>query len=427
MRDLLLTLLIIGALPYVLMRPHIGILLWSWLGYMNPHRLTYGFAYTMPFTVLAAAFTIVALIFSKERKTFPWSRVTVIWLFFVFWTFITFFFAINPEDALIELDRMIKIQIMIVCTLLLINSKERLIQLVWVIAMSIGFFGVKGGVFALATGFNYKVSGPDGSFISENNTIALALLMVIPLMYFLFAIEKRRLVKMALAGAILLTFFSVVASYSRGAFLGMAVMTFFLWLGTKRKLMTMGLILAIVVAGIPFIPDKWFDRMNTIETYDQDESAMGRINAWKFAVNLANDRPIVGGGYRAFSPEAFYIYAPEPDRYHDAHSIYFEILGEQGYIGLLLFLAIWALVFLEARKVKKMAKGHEELQWAVTLVTMVQVGLIAYMTSGAFLGLGYFDLPYHFMSLVVIASVLCRNHLTGKEPSFDKRSLSPVR
>lgn len=427
MRDLLITLIIFASIPYILMRPHLGVLVWSWLGYMNPHRLAYGFAYTMPFTLIVAATTILSMIFSKEKKTFPWSKIAFIWIAFVCWTFISYFFAINPIEADIEFSRMVKIQIMIICTMLLINNRDKLVQLIWVIVVSIGFYGVKGGLFAIRTGFNYRISGPKDTFFGANNEMALALLMIIPLMYFLFTISKHKYVRWGLAGAILLSFFAVVSSYSRGAFLGMAVMLFFLWLGTKRKIISFSLVFAIILAGIPFLPQKWFDRMNTIETYQQDASAMGRINAWHFAVNLANDRPLIGGGFRAFSPEAFLKYAPIPDDYHDAHSIYFEILGEQGYVGLLLFLSIWVMVFLEARKIKKLTRENQDLKWMADLMTMIQISLIAYMTSGAFLGLAYFDLPYHLMSVVAISGFLCRKYIAEEIEHVNKNNLSYAR
>ncbi len=80
--------------------------------------------------------------------------------------------------------------------------------------------------------------------------------------------------------------------------------------------------------------------MWTIRDYQEDSSSMGRINAWHFAANLAADRPVVGGGFQVFTPELFQKYAPNPTDFHDAHSIYFESLAEQGYVGLALFVLI---------------------------------------------------------------------------------------
>ena len=128
---------------------------------------------------------------------------------------------------------------------------------------------------------------------------------------------------------------------------------------------------------------------------------MGRINAWTVAVNVANDR-ITGGGFSLWKASVFEVYAPNPDDVHDAHSIYFEVLGELGYLGLLLFLLILYNIWFGAkRNIKCANKQGSEWLWVAQLNSMLQVSLIAYMSGGAFLGLAYWDLPYHILALVI--------------------------
>ena len=415
MRDIALTLIILVIIPFIFKRPYIGLLAWAWLGYMNPHRLTWGFAFSAPFVAIIAAITIVSMFFSKEKKSFPVNSLVITWLLFIIWScFVTYWFALNPSSADFEFDRFTKIQVMIFCTLLLINSKEKLIYLVWVIALSIGFFGIKGGVFAFATGFNYQVKGPAGTFIGGNNELAMALLMVIPLFYFLFTVTKHKYVRWSLLAFMALCFFSVIASYSRGAFLGMVVMSAFLWWGSKHKAMIGGVAVVLFFASIPFIPAKWYDRMNTIETYQQDESAQQRLNTWGMAINIANDR-VLGGGFKPFSKKTYLLYAEKPEWVFDAHSIYFEVLASQGYVGIILFLIMLFLVFIYAQKIKWKTRKNKDLKWMANLANMVQVSFIAYMVAGAFLGMAYFDLPYHLMSIVIILNVMYKKHIEEKE------------
>jgi probable O-glycosylation ligase (exosortase A-associated) len=87
------------------------------------------------------------------------------------------------------------------------------------------------------------------------------------------------------------------------------------------------------------MPQEWYDRMNTINTYQEDQSAQGRINAWHTAFNVAKDR-ITGGGFEIWFPPTFRQYAPDPSNVRDVHSIYFEIMGEQGFVGFGLFMAL---------------------------------------------------------------------------------------
>jgi putative inorganic carbon (HCO3(-)) transporter len=129
---------------------------------------------------------------------------------------------------------------------------------------------------------------------------------------------------------------------------------------------------------------------------------MGRINAWHVAYNVAKDR-ITGGGFSMFQTPTFRQYASNPSDVHDAHSIYFQILGEHGFIGLVLFLLLGFMIWRKASKVVRITKNRSSLKWAGDLAAMVQVSMIGYATGGAFLGLAYFDLPYNFLAIVLIA------------------------
>src|SRR3569833_1608939 len=122
---------------------------------------------------------------------------------------------------------------------------------------------------------------------------------------------------------------------------------------------------------------------------------MGRINSWHFAFNLAKDRPIVGGGYHSFTPDLFARYAPDPDDVHDAHSIYFEVLGEHGFVGFALFLLLGWFAWRSCTAIKKEASPHPSGQWMADLASMLQVSFAGYAASGAFLGLAYFEQNKH--------------------------------
>ncbi len=402
MRSFLLLLFVFSLLPIILVRPHIGLLAWSWLGYMNPHRLTWGLAYSFPFVQVVAITTLIAMLFSGEPKRMLWTPLTVVWLSFVTWMCLSTLFAVYPEAAWENWWLVMKIQLMILATLLLMQSKERLHTLIWVIVLSIGYFGIKGGVFTVLTGGKYTVWGPAQSFIAGNNEMALALLITLPLMRYLQLHTANKWIRRGLGVGMVLVGLSIAGSYSRGAFVGSAAMLIMLWLKTRRKLLIGIPLVAIALVTFSFMPQQWHDRMATIQNYEQDRSAMGRLNTWQFAYHLALDRPLTGAGFQAFSAELFARYAPDPDDVHDAHSIYFEVLAEQGFVGLALFLMMGFLTFRTGSKVLRLCKHDPNLRWASDLAAMLQVSIIGYAAGGAFLGLAYFDLPYHFMALMVL-------------------------
>lgn len=406
MRDLLVSAVILGSLPFILRRPWIGILVWCWLSYMNPHRLAYGFAYTAPFALIVALTTLVGLLFSNEEKKIPWTRETKVLAVLIFWMLVTTSFALVPTEAWPQFEKVIKIQLMTFVTLILINNRQRLDAMIWMIALSIGFYGIKGGLFTIAKGGVYHVQGPEGTFIGGNNELGLAMIMTIPLMRYLQLVSKRIWVRNGLSAAMFLTAIAAIGTQSRGALLAASAMGLMLWWKSRNKFFTGLLVIAAVVTIAMFMPEAWYERMSTIKTYDQDESALGRINAWRFAWNLAMDRPLVGGGFETFQPWLFGIYAPEPDRVHDVHSIYFEMLGEQGFVGLFLFVLLGVLTWRTATRIRKVVALSTDIKSLSDLAAMLQVSLIGYAVGGAFLGLAYFDFPYHIMASVVILSKL---------------------
>lgn len=411
MRDLVITLIILGAMPFVLMRPVIGIYVWSWISYMNPHRLSWGFAYSMPFAAVTGAFLIIGFLFTKDKQKLPWTGVTITWALLIFWFVVSTVFAIDTGMSSEELVRVIKIQLVTLLTLLLVNNKEKLNNLVWVITLSIGFFGIKGGVFVALTGGSYRVWGPPGSFIEGNNELALALLIVLPFMWYLRTLLQNKWLRLVLVAFIMLCVFSIISSYSRGAFLAMAAVMLIFWMKSKRKVVIGAVLTIVAIAVLSFMPAQYFDRLNTIQNYEEDASATGRLNSWYFAFNLALDRPFTGGGFGTFTPELFRKYAPEPLQHHDAHSIYFEVLGEQGFIGLFLFLTLWFLCYRACSNVRKQARKYERLKWAENLAAMSQVSIVAYCVGGTFLGLAYYDLPYHIMTICVLCQLFVNQEI----------------
>jgi probable O-glycosylation ligase (exosortase A-associated) len=417
MRDVILTLVVVTLIVIALGRPWIGLLTWSWLGYMNPHRFTWGFAYNLPFVQGSALATVIGLIFSKEPKKLPWSPVVVVWMCWILWTLFTYMFALNEVDATNELVRTMKIHLMILVTLVVINTRERINALVWVMALSIAVFGIKGGIFTLATGGKYRVWGPTGSFIEGNNEIALALIMIIPLLRYQQMHTPHRLVRRLLWVAMAACGLSALGSYSRGALLAFAAMLGFLWLKSRGKVVLAVPIVAATVLGLVFMPDAWVERMQTIESYDQDASALGRINAWHYAVNLAAARPFTGGGFRSFTPELFARYAPVPRMFHEAHSIYFEVLGDQGYVGLTIYLLMAILTFKLGSRIIRQARGDPARAWAADLAGMLQVSMVGFAVGGAFLGLCYWDLPYQLMAVMVLTASVVKKSRVATGPA----------
>lgn len=400
MRDLFVATIVFGALPFILKRPFLGILLLAGLGFMNPHRLCYGFMLTMPSVQIVALVTLVAMLASKEIKRMIWSREVIVLLMFLTWMGITTTQAFFVPAATEQMIKVIKIQILVGMTLVMLTTRERIHLLVWAIVLALAFYGIKGGLFTIAKGGVHRVQGPYGTFIGGNNELALALVMTIPLIRFLHLQEHNKYIKHGLMAAMLLTAISVIGSQSRGALVALSLTGVIFWVKSRHKLSTAVLIGIVLVAILSIMPAEWYERMNTIKTYDEDKSAMGRILAWKMAINLASSR-LTGGGFETWQPSVFAVYGGGGRESRDVHSIYFEVLGEHGWIGLSLFLALLVFTWLKCGSIIRMSKKQVDGAWARDLASMLQVSLVAYMTAGAFLGLAYFDYIYYLMAITV--------------------------
>ncbi|WP_029000204.1 putative O-glycosylation ligase, exosortase A system-associated [Azohydromonas australica] len=404
MRDLLVVLpAVLGSL-YGIKQPWIGILVWTWLSLMSPNRLTYGFAYSAPLAAIAAGCTLLGLMLTRDRSS-PFKGAPVVWLaLFMLWMTLSRYLGTGPERDYESWSKVMKIDGFMLVALAVMHSKKHIMALAWVATMSLALLGAKGGAFVIATAGGHKVFGPPESFISDNNHFATALAMTVPLLRFLqlqlpeAACWQRRGVGLVM----LLTAIAALGSYSRGALLSLTGMALMMWWRSKKRLVGGVVLLLLPVLLVSVMPDAWMERMNSIKDHDQDASAQGRFNAWIMAWNAAPHH-LFGLGFVTWTPEHFAIYAPHPEDVHAAHSIYFQVLGSHGYIGLALFLVLWFSTCRMAGWLRKNAAHIEQARWAAELGTYVQVSFIAYLVGGSFLSLAYFDLPYNLTVLVVLA------------------------
>jgi hypothetical protein len=267
---------------------------------------------------------------------------------------------------------------------------------IWVIVLSLGFYGVKGGIYTLLHGGTGKVYGP-GGFLEGNNELALALVMCIPLVFYLRSMATRTWMRHGFTLAMLLMALSILGSQSRGALLAIIAMAAYLWRHSERKVIFAIALVLLALGFLAFMPDAWEARMHTITSYERDGSAMGRINSWWMAWNLAKDR-FVGGGFEVATPDLFCSLCTRPDPpprrpQHLLPGAWRTWTRWARAVPTLLWLFTWRM----AGGCSAAARNVPELEWAGRLAGMVQVSFVGYAVGGAFLSLAYFDLPYDLM------------------------------
>jgi len=404
MRDLALTFMLVVMAPLTLRFPFVGVYLWAWLSLMNPHRLAYGFAQGLPFNMIIAVMTLLGCLFSTERIKFKLTPVIALVAVFSVWITLTTLFAPTPEAAAPLWDRNIKTMFLLVMVALLITSQTKLHGLIWIMVVSLGYYGLKGGGFMILTGGNYIVFGPTRSMIEDNNSLALALIMTLPLMNYLRLHTKPYLGKAALLITMLMTLAAVIGSYSRGGFIAMGAILIFLWFKGHSKMATAALALAAILIASVMMPEKYIERISTINELLDDASFRGRLDAWEVAYNTASDR-ILGAGFDGPRQEVVWgQYLPDA-RPRASHSVYFMVLGEHGFIGLGLYLAICFAAWRNLKRVLSLTQDREEVRWAKDLAASLQVAMVGFLVGGAALAMAYYD---GFLIIVVISSCLVR-------------------
>lgn len=424
MRHLALLLVFFPLLPFVFRWPYLGILMWFWVSLMNPQA--YAYAAPLPYALMVAAVTLPAWLFSREPKLPPKNATAILLCLLMVWITVTSAFALAPASTV--WDRWQLSEKMFLFTVLayaLTNTRERLDQLIAVCAGSIGFIGFVGGIFTIAHGGAFRVYGPDGSTIGDNNDFGVALVTMLPLMFYLFQRVQQRYLKWGLLVTLGLNFLATLFTYSRGALVAIILMGATFWLRARlaHKFM-LAVVFAIAVAGVfEFAPSQWFDRMGTIQTYQSDESAESRLYFWQLSWAMAQHHPVTGAGYRwLYFPTIVNSTLadsglPAIHKPRAAHSIWFQMLSDHGFVGLGLFLGLFVAGLLNAGWIVRQSKQIPSLRWANDLGRALQASIIGFAAGGTFASLEMWDGYYIVLVIAAAARVIVAKELAQKPVS----------
>src|SRR6516165_8023890 len=300
MRGYAFILLYLSSLALIFTGPFNGVLVWYAFSLGNFHTLIWDTSLaTLPYAYPIAILTCFSWLGSRrEKKKLPLTPQVILTILFSLWMTITSFYALAPEyDPWNKWLWVQKMLLMCLVGFALTTTRERVNQLIWVVVLSIGFGGVKGAISFPLHGGGQGIHGPDGGITASNNEFGVALVMLLPLLFYLWhTVVDRRIRRGLMVMGFLITF-ATIFTYSRGALLGVSAMATVLWLRSPAK-MSMGLAILIFGGAVyAFAPQSWFNRMGTIETYESDSSATGRIVVWRASLRIAEAYPITGGGF----------------------------------------------------------------------------------------------------------------------------------
>ena len=421
MRSLLFVLDMLCLLPIAMARPFVGVLLWDWIAFMNPHRVVWGFGVDWPWGWATFVVTIAGWAFSREKKQIAVNPTTVLMGLFILGITMNMPFALSPWAAEYQgWLRVLKMFTFFILTASLLTDKRRIDALIWMIVISIGFWIFYQGGASVITLGGHKAFGPPDSMITDNNIFAAAILVVLPLINYLRLQARHKLVRVVLLLTMGLTLLTVLASYSRGAFLGIFAVSVVLWWRSRSKLAGLIVLGTALGAAVMFMPADWVARMHTIDHYQHDNSAESRLQIWNIAWHLALHHPLTGVGFHGtlFHRVVDTVF---PGGITIAiHSIWFQALGEQGFVVFFIWLAITLVGAWNTQRIVRLTRGRPELAWAWDLARMVQVSIVAYTVTGTFLPIAYWDIYFTVLVAVQMAHVLVVRQL-HRESGMEER------
>jgi len=427
MRDLMMLAAMLAFVPLSLINAFVAYLLWGWTAVLSPVFYLYGFMRPLRFNLLFAAITVLALVFGRlsERGKLSFTRTQALFILFALHASASALLAIpNNPFNLQYYEGLMKVMAFCLLMPLFATSRLRIHALLVMLVLGLGFHGLLEGLKFIASGGGHRVTGIQTTMMGDNNHFAVGMLLAVPIAYYLSQFSARRLVRFGFICVALLTVAAILGTHSRGGFLGLAIVGVGIAWGAPKRWLGLSMVALGAVTILLLAPESWFERIETIGSAKEDSSFMGRVAAWQISSAIALANPIFGGGFHALQAQAtweffrgagglFSFITPGdiPLIAKAAHSIYFEVLGDLGFIGLLLFLALLGNALWTRFEIRRLSRNDAQLGWAKSLADLLAVSIAAYMVSGAGVSLAYFEPIYVLIALMeALKQLVLRDH-----------------
>lgn len=421
MRDLLILCLLPIMLYTMAQRPFIAVGMWLWTALFFPNGWLYGFASIIRFNLLFTGVAMLSYLAYKHRPKVQLGAIGAFVLLFMLWTTLSAATTLGvPEVAWEYWSRFLKVVMLFVFVLLTVKDKLHVDFLLWCVVLSVGFYADLEALKFVVSGGGHKIVGMQNHVLGDRNELSVAFVMTLPLCYYLLVEygQRSKLIRLVLLGTMAMLAVAVIGTQSRGGFIALLALVGYMYVKSDRKILMTILIAGLAVGLSYLVSSDWSSRIDTIATAENDDSFMGRVVAWKLSFIMAMQHPFLGGGFKSleyfpnwaalsrdfFSYPWFYTGTalPNPTVARAAHSVYFQVLGEHGFVGLALYLACLVGSFLKAGTVARRARRAGAPGWIPQAATMIQLSIFAFGLGGAALSFAYFDLIFALFALVAV-------------------------
>lgn len=428
MRDLMMLGAMLFLVPLSFRNTFAAYLLWGWSGLIAVQSYLYGFMRSVPNVQIFAVIALMLVLLGKdkEKTPYPSNATTVLMVLFSFHCIMAAWLAFPWLARNWELcSNVLKTVLFCLVMPMVITKRYRFHALLVAVAIGVSFHGLIDGLKFVASGGAHRAIGIQK--LGDNNHMAMILIMAMPLLIYLYQYAKYKAAQFAYGGVFFVTCLAIVATGSRGALITLFAVGAWLILLSRRKFLFITLASVVVALIVAIAPANWSERMSTIQTAEQDSSFMGRVIAWKRASAIAVEHPVFGGGFHAGQDPQLFLefngkqgilgFVDTPPGHYPAatHSIYFEVLGDLGFLGLILFMLLMFYPFWIRMQVKQLAKqmGSRGI-WARDCSDMLAASMVAFLVGGAALSAAYFELPYIMVMMMQVLYLVVKRELDSE-------------
>jgi probable O-glycosylation ligase (exosortase A-associated) len=393
--------------------PFVMTLGYIWVDTFQPQAASYFILNELPVAFIMGAAAVLSYFVLDRRSPPPLMLPSACQVMLALWMTATLLWAEIPDRAWVKWDWAFKTMVFAAFVPLIIRSRVQIeaFAQTYVFSLAANFvpFGVKvllsGGGYGQNLGLQAGNSG-----LSEGGLLSTVCLMAVPLALFLGKhgqlIPRLPMMNLAYGGVAILAVVTAIGTYERSALVGLVILGIYMFMRSRRKWL-FGLFIGVVAVAIIVLAAKsWDARVSSIGNYSSDGSAMTRILMWKWTLGFAADHPF-GGGFDAYGNSSI-VMPPDdinPGGYiqngRAYHSIYFEVLGDLGYPGLIMFLTVIGSSLFSLIRLSRKCRKVPDLVWVADMSDAVQSGMLVFLSSGAFVGIAFQPAFWHFVAMGV--------------------------
>jgi probable O-glycosylation ligase (exosortase A-associated) len=407
LRMIFVILIILFGAGASLFSPFYALLFYLWNAYFRPDDWTYGgFIASLNLSFIIGAWVLLATAVSLPRIRVS-TRVILLALFFADSLFCTYY-SEHPYWSWNSWVEFSKVLIITYVIILLTTDRIRYRTVLTIIAVSLGFECAKQGWAQL-----YIAPGAQNNnvivFLGDNNGVAVGTMMLVPIISALAQTATRKWEKFGWRFLVIGVFMRGITTYSRGGFLSASVLGVFGLIRSPKKFRALIGTAVIVLIVTSVMPQQFWDRMNTINVSDEerDDSAAGRLHFWNIARIMAAAKPLTGVGFAAYSQSYETYNGPgEFTGERAVHSVWFGLLAELGYPGLILFVLLWGSSLWSCWRVSAKCKKDPDRRDLRLYANALMTSLVTFAVGGTFLSFQYNEMIWHFIGLSSTLSFL---------------------